>query len=227
MIYQLSYDLIFPPAERADGDGLLAVGGDLSPERLLLAYQNGIFPWYNPGDPILWWSPDPRMILYPNEVHVSRRMMSVMKSKQFSVSLDKNFTGVITQCQIQPRKGQEGTWITKEMKEAYIQLHRLGYAHSVEVWQGNMLAGGLYGVSLGRCFFGESMFTKVSNASKVALITLADILHRLQFGFIDCQVYSPHLESLGAIGISRKRFLAELSEGLQFSNIKGDWSSLL
>ena len=226
-IYQLTKHLIFPDPVLAEESGILAVGGDLAPERLLLAYQNGIFPWYNQGEPIIWWSPDPRMVLYIDDLHVSRSMRRMLKKEVFQVTFDKNFKSVIAACKVQKRKGQKDTWITEEMLNAYLQLHELGYAHSVEVWMENQLVGGIYGVSLGRCFFGESMFSKVSNASKAGLITLANQLKTLEFSFIDCQVYTEHLASLGAREISRHRFLQALQKDLEATTLKGNWQNVV
>jgi leucyl/phenylalanyl-tRNA--protein transferase len=217
----------FPSVEKATTEGVVAWGGNLSPGMLLSAYQQGLFPWFAPGEPILWWSPDPRYILFPAEVHVSQSMRKVLRKGGFSVTFDFDFHAVIRACGDVPRPGQNGTWITDDMLRAYRKLHDLGYAHSAEVWQGGRLVGGLYGVSLGRCFFGESMFSLVSNASKVALITLARSLEQAGFYFIDCQIYTPHLESMGARPIARKRFIAMLEDGLQLPTIKGSWHSLL
>lgn len=203
---------IFPNVELAltEPDGLLAVGGDLSVERLISAYQLGIFPWYSEGQPILWWSPDPRMILEPNEIKVSRSLAKKIRQKSFSVTFDQQFQNVIFECS-KPRleKGeiQKDTWILDEMIEAYIQLHEAGYAHSVECWQENKLVGGLYGVAIGNVFFGESMFSRASDASKVAFVALAKQLQLWDFKLIDCQVYTSHLESLGAKMIPRKEFI--------------------
>lgn len=208
----LSDELWFPPVEEAEEIGLLAVGGDLSPRRLLLAYSLGIFPWYNPGEPILWWSPDPRCVLYPEQVHISRSLRRVLRRGDFEVSFDQDFTAVINGCRI--ARSDEGTWITPEMQQAYLDLHRLGYAHSVECWQEGRLVGGLYGISLGRCFFGESMFSAVSNASKVALVRLCAELKQLGFRMLDCQQTSDHLLSLGATEIPRTRFCNEVAAGL-------------
>lgn len=186
-------------------NGLLAAGGDLSPPRLLAAYRLGIFPWYEEGQPILWWSPHPRTVLFPADIHVSRSLHKTLRRQELRVTLDQCFEKVIRAC-AGPRRDAHGTWITEEMIEAYCQLHRLGYAHSVEVWQQGRLSGGLYGVALGRAFFGESMFSLVSNASKVALVHLAGQLREWDFGFIDCQVESPHLLSMGATSITRHEF---------------------
>ena len=210
----LSERLEFPPLDRTDEEGLLAIGGDLSPERLLLAYKNGIFPWFNEGSPILWWSPEPRMVLFPHKVKVTKSMQKVMASKQFVLTQNKAFDEVIDQCAIIPRPGQKGTWISSEMKSAYQKLHALGHATSYEVWEGNELVGGLYGVDLGQIFCGESMFSKRTNASKFAFIHLAQELQQKNYRLIDCQVYNPHLESLGAEEISRDDFIGILKNVL-------------
>ncbi len=225
-IFQLSDDLLFPPIHLAEDDGLLAIGGDLSPSRLLLAYRQGIFPWFSEGDPILWWAPHPRFVLYPASLKVSKSMRQVLRRDTFRISYDEAFHEVIQACSRIPRAGQDGTWITDEMLAAYCELHRLGHAHSVEVWQGAQLVGGLYGISIGRCFFGESMFTHVSNASKAGFITLVRKLESLQFGLIDCQMHSQHLESLGAQHISRELFQSTLSKNLQSDSIIGNWGSI-
>jgi leucyl/phenylalanyl-tRNA--protein transferase len=216
-VFELPDDaLIFPDPRHADPDGLLAYGGDLSPERLILAYENGIFPWFNEEDPILWWSPDPRCILFPEKIVVSKSMRQIINKGEFSCTQDACFEKVIRNCQSIPRKDQPGTWLTEDMISAYIHLHQLGFAHSVEVWKEETLVGGLYGIALGKCFFGESMFSKVSNASKMALIYLAKeskVLGRL---LIDCQVHTSHLESLGAELISRTQFLDILKKNKTF-----------
>ena len=191
--------------------------------RLLQAYSQGIFPWYSEGEPILWWSPDPRFVLYPKQLHVPKSLRQSMRKSRFEVSLDQDFEAVIAACAQLSRPGQEGTWITEEMRQGYIQLHRAGYAHSVEVWEQGKLAGGLYGVSLGRCFFGESMFSRVSDASKTGLVTLAQLLQDRDFDMIDSQVYTQHMERFGAIHISRKRYLAALKASLRFPSLKGSW----
>ena len=223
----LSKNLYFPPIEEANEEGILAIGGDLSTERLLLAYASGIFPWFSPGDPIVWWSPDPRFVLYPEKIRVSKSMKQLFKKHFFRVSLDSCFEDVIANCSSIRREGQSGTWITDEMKEAYRKLYELGYAHSVEVWQDDKLVGGLYGVALGKCFFGESMFSKVSNASKYGFITLTQLLKEKDFKIIDCQVYTEHLESLGAEFVERKHFKGELEKALREPNIQGSWSCWL
>jgi len=204
MIFRLDRRIIFPNPSLAEEDGLLAVGGDLSTNRLLLAYQNGIFPWYNDDTPILWYSPHERFVLFPNELKVSKSMRQVLKSDRFRVTLDQNFAEVIDACSSAGRKGQDGTWITDDMKRAYIRLHKEGHARSVEVWKDEKLVGGLYGVQVGEVFCGESMFSKVSNASKVALISLCNTD---KYKLIDCQVYTEHLESMGARMISREEYL--------------------
>ncbi len=198
----------FPDARKAlrEPDGLLAFGGDLSPQRLLRAYRHGIFPWYGPGQPILWWSPDPRAVLFPERLHVSRSLRRTLRRGRFRVSFDRAFDAVTGAC-AEPRAGQDGTWITPEMRAAYGRLHRLGAAHSVEVWYGDELAGGLYGVAIGRVFFGESMFSRRSDASKVALVHLAHTLRVWGYGLIDAQIRSAHLERLGVEAVPRGRFL--------------------
>ncbi|MES3019131.1 MAG: leucyl/phenylalanyl-tRNA--protein transferase [Bacteroidota bacterium] len=210
MFYQLSdTEIWFPNPELADEDGLLAVGGDLSPERLILAYRHGIFPWYSDESPILWYSPHDRFVLFPDRLKVSSSMDKVIKSGKFNATFDSAFDVVIEACSSIPRNGEAGTWITPEMKKAYIHLHRLGVAHSVEVWENDVLVGGLYGVIVNDVFCGESMFSKVSNASKAALIWLC---RNKDFSMIDCQVYTNHLESLGAELISRQEYLTYLNK---------------
>ncbi|MDL5511009.1 leucyl/phenylalanyl-tRNA--protein transferase [Arenibacter sp. M-2] len=206
-MFFLNHRLLFPDVENADDDGLLAVGGDLSPERLLLAYRNGIFPWFNEDSMILWWSPDPRMVLFPNEIRISKSMRQVIKSNRFTISWNTQFEKVIDSCSAIKRKGQEGTWITPEMKSAYLRLYQMGIAKSMEVWENDLLVGGLYGIDLGNVFCGESMFSKTSNASKYAFICLAKELQQKEYRLIDCQVYTTHLESLGAKEIPRKQFI--------------------
>ena len=206
-LFYLTDKLIFPPVTLADEDGLLAYGGDLSPKRLLLAYSKGIFPWYN-EPPILWWSPDPRFVLFPDELKVSTSMKQLLKRKVFDITFDKNFAAVIAGCRMSPRRGQDGTWITPDVEAAYIQLHELGYAHSVECWLEGELVGGFYGIQLGKSFFGESMFATVSNASKAAFITFVQRAKENGLQLIDCQVYTEHLASLGARFIDRADFIA-------------------
>ncbi|MEX0968697.1 MAG: leucyl/phenylalanyl-tRNA--protein transferase [Bacteroidia bacterium] len=219
-------ELRFPDPRLADDEGLLAVGGDLSTERLLLAYSHGIFPWFSEGQPVLWWSPDPRFVLYPSKLKISRSLKQVLRQKKFTVTFDQDFSSVIKLCKKAERPGQDGTWITKEMQQAYIRLHEAGFAHSVEVWYEKELAGGLYGVSLGACFSGESMFHLQPDASKVALFYLAEQLKRWDFRFIDCQVYTPHLERMGAEEIPRNSFLYELKAGINMPTKKDTWSKL-
>lgn len=198
-------ELVFPPLSGAEPDGLLAIGGDLSTARLLLAYRSGIFPWYN-RKPVLWWAPDPRFVLFPKEIKVSHSMRQVLRKGDFQISINTDFAGVISNCRNIPREGQDGTWITRDMMDAYLRLHKEGYALSVECRQHNELVGGLYGVKLGRCFFGESMFAKVSNASKAAFITFVEQFQN-DLEIIDCQVHTHHLASLGARFISRVSFV--------------------
>lgn len=190
------------------------MGGDLSVERLLLAYRSGIFPWYSKGEPILWWSPDPRLVLYPSELKISKSLQKVIRRRTFQITVNKAFDAVIQGCAEIKRSYGEGTWITDEMKSAYCKLHRYGYAHSVEAWQDNELAGGLYGVALGHAFFGESMFSRLSNASKVAFVTFVEMLKELEFDLIDCQVRTDHLIRFGAREIPRKKFLEQLEKAI-------------
>lgn len=217
-IYRLPEEIVFPNPELSEEDGLLAVGGDLSMERLLLAYSNGIFPWYNPGEEILWWCPKPRFILIPEEIKISKSMRKIIKKNKFKVTFNNDFESVISNCKGIREESHEGTWITDEMKEAYINLHNHGYALSVETYENDELVGGLYGVIIGKCYFGESMFSKVSNASKIALITLAERLKELNFEFIDCQVYTEHLESMGAKMVAWEEFKNLLHKGIYVQN---------
>ncbi len=210
----LSDNISFPSPELAEEDGLLAVGGDLSQERLLKAYSMGIFPWYSDDSPILWWSPDPRLVLFPSELVVSRSLRQLLKKGIFTVTVNRAFERVIQCCADSSRKSQSGTWITEEMMQAYTQLHRSGYAHSVEAWHEGELAGGFYGIIMSRIFFGESMFAKMSNASKVAFVTFVEDLRQRHFELIDCQVTTEHLVSLGAREISRSTFLETLKKAL-------------
>lgn len=204
----------FPDASTAldDPNGLLAIGGDLSPPHLLSAYQRGIFPWFGPGDPILWWSPDPRMVLFPEEFRISRSLRKRLIRGEFTFTFNRDFDAVVRSCATAPREGQPGTWIVPAMQQAYRQLHTLGYAHSVEVWQAHTLVGGLYGVALGNVFYGESMFSTRTDASKAALATLATFLAAQKTRVIDCQMHTPHLASLGARLIPRNVFLALLPQ---------------
>jgi len=207
-------EIIFPDVELAlrDPDGLLAMGGQLSTDWLLHAYRRGIFPWYGPGQPILWWSPDPRLVLFPEKLHISRSLAKTLRQNKFSVTLDTAFSDVITAC-AQTRPAQSGTWITPEMQAAFIKLHHEGHAHSAECWFDGKLAGGLYGVAIGTIFFGESMFTEVTDASKVAFVALVRQLERWGYRLIDCQVHTEHLAKLGASRIPRKDFTAVLGSG--------------
>jgi leucyl/phenylalanyl-tRNA---protein transferase len=213
-VFRLNERIVFPDPSLADEDGLLAVGGDLAPERLLLAYASGIFPWTAEGAFIPWYSPPWRMVLPPTAVHVSRSLRRVLNRGVFVVRYDTDFAGVVAGCATAPRPGQDGTWITPEMRAAYTTFHRLGYAHSAETWRGDELVGGIYGVTLGGVFFGESMFARASNASKVVFVTLAGALADLGYVLVDCQVYNDHLASLGAEEWSRRRFLRALKRGL-------------
>ncbi len=225
-VYQLIPDLpLFPPVEEAEVDGLLAIGGDLSVERLLEAYRLGIFPWYEDGQPILWWSPDPRLIMIPNEFKNSRSLKKIIRQKQFDVRFDSAFSQVINKCAEVRRQKDEGTWITSEMQNAYIALHHEGFAHSIESWQDGKLVGGLYGISLGKCFFGESMFSICSNASKVALSALAIFSSQNGIEMIDCQMTTPHLVSMGAKEISRKLFTEKLKILQAQPTLLGSWNS--
>jgi leucyl/phenylalanyl-tRNA--protein transferase len=206
-MYRLTNELYFPPVDSASTEGILAFGGDLSPERLLLAYRSGIFPWFNIDEPIIWWSPNPRMVLYLDEIKVSKSMRSLLNRNVFNVTFNQNFSAVIRNCQKIVRPGQDGTWISEQMISAYEKLHELGHAMSVEVWQDEVLVGGLYGVDLGQVFCGESMFSRVSNASKVAFVSLVNHLKSNQYQLLDCQVYNEHLASLGCREINRDDFI--------------------
>ncbi|MGH7847054.1 MAG: leucyl/phenylalanyl-tRNA--protein transferase [Candidatus Binatia bacterium] len=225
-VYRLIDEIIFPRPERADPSGLLAIGGDLSSQRLLAAYRLGIFPWYSVGQPILWWSPDPRVIIELNEFHVSRRLRQRLRQGRFTITFDQAFDQVIQACATVPRKGEKGTWITAEMTEAYERLHKEGFAHSAESWLEDKLVGGIYGVSLGRCFFGESMFFRATDASKVAFAALVERLRAWEFHLIDAQIINPHLIRLGAKEISRKAFLARLQKALSYPTLLGSWDRI-
>ena len=223
-VYQLIPDItLFPPAEEAEADGLLAVGGDLTKERLLAAYRQGIFPWYEFGQPILWWCPDPRLVLFPKELKISRSLRKVLRKKNFKISFDSAFGNVIKACADVRTEQGKGTWIIPEMQKAYTELHKEGYAHSVESWLNGKLVGGLYGISLGQCFFGESMFSTVNDSSKVALVSLAEFSRQVGIKIIDCQMTTQHLLSLGAQEIDRKSFLRKLNQYLEKPDIKGPW----
>jgi leucyl/phenylalanyl-tRNA---protein transferase len=217
----------FPDPDEADESGLLAIGGDLSIERLKLAYSKGIFPWYEDGMPILWWTPDPRMVLFPEKMIISHSLKQSIRKEQFTVTIDTAFEEVISNCSKTPRKGEDGTWITREMRQAYIRLHEAGYAHSAESWLDGKLVGGLYGVALGKAFFGESMFHHVTNASKVAFHHLVGKLKSWNFQIIDAQVYTNHLESLGGEMIPRSQYMHILEDALTVEDITGSWSERL
>lgn len=212
-VYQLTEEVMFPNPELAEDDGLLAIGGDLSFERLLLAYCNGIFPWYSDDEPILWWCPKPRFVIKPNEVNVSKSMKRVFNKREFKVTFDNDFEGVIRNCK-ELRENKEGTWITNEIMSAYIDLFKRGFATSVEVYKEEKLVGGLYGVKIGRCFFGESMFSTETNASKVALISMCRRLEKEGYIFLDCQMHTNHLESMGGKFVSWEEFKEMLQEGI-------------
>ncbi|MEC8637722.1 MAG: leucyl/phenylalanyl-tRNA--protein transferase [Bacteroidota bacterium] len=210
-MYRLTDALLFPSPEQASAEGIVAVGGDLKPERVMLAYRKGIFPWFESDDFLLWWSPDPRMVLFPDQVKISKSMRAVLRKKQFEVTFNKAFDDVVEACAKVKRFGQNGTWITPGLMEVYSTLHTQGHAHSVEVWEEDFLVGGLYGIDLGTVFCGESMFSKANNASKVALISLAKELKKNKYELIDCQVPTQHLASMGAESIPRSEFLTYLS----------------
>jgi leucyl/phenylalanyl-tRNA--protein transferase len=222
-IYRLSRAAVFPDPALAEPDGLLAVGGDLSPERLLTAYAEGIFPWFNEDGPILWWSPDPRLVLDPAALHVPRSLERTLRRGRYRVTADAAFDRVIARCAGAARPGQDGTWITAEMAEAYGRLHRLGFAHSFEAWEGAALAGGLYGVSLGAAFFGESMFADRPDASKVAFVRAVRWLCEVGVGLVDCQVRTDHLVRFGARDVPRADFLRQLAAALERPTIRGQW----
>lgn len=224
MIPYLNDDTPFPPVERAlrAPDGLLAAGGSLAPHRLLEAYRRGIFPWFNEGDPVLWWSPDPRTVLFPGEFKISRSLRKSLRREIFEIRTDTAFERVMRACAA-PRKGQAGTWVGEDMIAAYVSLHRMGVAHSVEAWSEGDLVGGLYGVGIGRMFYGESMFSRKNDASKVALAHLAAQLQRWNIGMIDCQMHTPHLASLGARQLPRAEFIERLRELVQSPDIPCRW----
>lgn len=222
-VFRLTQELIFPPPRLAEPGGLLAVGGDLSSERLLLAYKNGIFPWYSDDDPLLWWSPDPRLVIYPGELKISRTLARTMKKGHFRTTFDVEFESVIEACARRRGENRKETWITSDMMTAYIKLHELGYAHSVETWHDDKLVGGLYGVSLGRAFFGESMFSAMSDASKVALVNLVSFVEKQKFDFIDCQLPTGHLMRMGGRKVQRELFLNQLADSLKYPSLIGPW----
>ncbi len=225
-VYQLIPEVsFFPPTEEAEGDGLLAVGGDLTKERLLAAYSKGVFPWYETGQPILWWSPDPRLVLIPEELKISRSLRKALRKQQFEIRFDSAFQQVIKACADVRTQQGEGTWIIPEMQQAYTELHQDGFAHSVESWLDGELAGGLYGISLGQCFFGESMFSTRNDSSKVALVALVEFSKQVGIKMIDCQMTTSHLLSLGAREIKRKVFLQNLKIHLEEPTLKGSWNN--
>ncbi|MCF6227402.1 MAG: leucyl/phenylalanyl-tRNA--protein transferase [Planctomycetes bacterium] len=222
-IYQLPDEPIFPPADEAEEDGIIAIGGDFSPERLLNAYASGIFPWPHEGYPLLWFSPDPRMVLIPSELEIARSLRQRIKKQPFEVRFDTAFRKVMEACRDVPRAGQDGTWITDEMLDGYGQLHKLGFAHSAEAWEGDKLVGGCYGVSIGGVFFGESMFAHKSDASKIAFVTLVQKLKEWGVSLVDAQVHTDHLARFGAKEIPRREFLTKLEQALQTPTRKGPW----
>lgn len=218
-IFKLTEEIIFPKPEYSEEDGLLAVGGDLSLERLILAYCNGIFPWYNEGEPILWWCPKPRFIIIPKEIKISKSMRKILKKEEFKVTFNNDFEGVISNCKYIRENNNEGTWISDNMKNAYINLYKYGFAMSVETYRNEELVGGLYGVKIGKCFFGESMFSKASNASKIALIKLSEKLGNEGFIFIDCQMHTNHLESMGGKFVEWDTFKDLLHKGIELDKV--------
>ena len=222
-LFRLSEKIEFPPAWFARSDGLLCIGGDLSSERLLLAYQNGIFPWFSRKEPILWWSPDPRLVIFPREMHISRSLKKVLKKETFVTTINQAFEEVIHACAEPRGYHNDGTWLVDEMIDAYIRLYDQGYAHSIETWRNGRLVGGLYGVCLGGSFFGESMFSRVSNASKVALATLASHMAKYDGDLIDCQITTNHLLSMGAVEIPRHRFLSIIEQSVHRSDMTHIW----
>lgn len=221
-IFRLSHHLEFPDPRLAE-EGLLAVGGDLSVERLVLAYSKGIFPWFSEGEPILWWSPDTRMVITPQSLRVSRRLQRTLRAGKFHLRIDTAFIEVIRACAAAPRPGQDGTWILPEMIAAYSALHEAGYAHSVETWSGDTLVGGLYGVSLGAAFFGESMFSKTADASKAALVTLVQTCAARGIHWVDCQLTTPHLRNMGGVEMPRADFLRRLHIAMTYPTQRGSW----
>lgn len=224
-VFRLTDQLIFPPAELAEENGLLAVGGDLRPARLIAAYQQGIFPWYAENDPLLWWFTSPRMVLFPEELRIPKRLARTLRRKPFEISCDQAFSQVIAACADTRREQEEGTWIAPEMQVAYNELHRQGYAHSVECWQGDVLAGGLYGIRLDRMFFGESMFTRITDASKIALVALVSKLRGKGVKLIDCQMTTGHLLRFGARELSAQQFQANLQKLIRTTTPDGRWQN--
>jgi leucyl/phenylalanyl-tRNA--protein transferase len=223
-VFALPAQPLFPDPAHADEDGLLAVGGDLSPQRLLMAYAQGIFPWYSENSPILWWSPDPRLVLEPGRIHVPARLERVLRQGRFVFTLDTAFEAVIGGCAQTPRQGAHGTWIVPEMLAAYCRLHELGFAHSIEVWSGGKLAGGLYGVALGGAFFGESMFYREPDASKAGLVVLMRALHGAGFALFDCQQTTAHMLRFGGFEVRRDEFLSRLERAMRLPAPRGPWS---
>ncbi len=223
-LFRLSEKLDFPSARFAEPDGLLCVGGDLTPQRLVLAYEKGIFPWFSANEPLLWWSPDPRLVLFPEKIHISKSLKKKIKKIPFDIKIDNAFEETIQSCALMRKNQGEGTWIIPEMVAAYTKLHRMGYAHSIEAWQDNKLVGGLYGVSIGGSFFGESMFAFESDASKIALVALADFLKKNKFDLIDCQVTTQHLLDMGAVEISRSVFLNIIKKSVKRKMDKSLWN---
>lgn len=222
-IYLLGEELLFPPPEEAEEDGVLAIGGDLRPERLILAYKQGIFPWYSEDTPIVWHSPDPRMVLWGPDIYINRSLKKTIRRQPYHLTMDVAFAQVIEACAHIPRPGQSGTWIVDEMAAAYTELHDMGYAHSVEAWDGETLVGGVYGVCVGAAFFGESMFARAPNASKIAFATLVRQLESWGIPLIDCQVYTEHLQRFGAREWSRARYLHALRKAVSFPTRRGQW----
>lgn len=227
-VYALNPDYPgFPDPLRSDRNGLLAVGGKLDPVWLIEAYSAGVFPWFNESDPIMWWSPNPRSVVYPGEVKISKSMKQLLNNGSFELRVDSSFESVIQQCRAIKRKDQDDTWITEEVKKAFIEMHRLGLAHSFETWHNEEMIGGLYGISLGRIFFGESMFSTVPNASKFAFISLSEILKKNSFDLIDCQIPNPHLASMGCFDMRKKEYLKILWKNDPEKTIIGNWNELL
>jgi len=225
-VFLLTEKIEFPPPHLAREDGLLAIGGDLSQNRLLLAYRMGIFPWFSDDEAIMWWCPDPRLVLYPDELRIPKSLRKVLNKNLFQITVDTAFKEVITECAQVRTEAGEGTWIVEEMIAAYCKLHESGFAHSIEAWYHHKLAGGLYGISMGGCFFGESMFTRVNNASKVTLVFLSEYLKSLSFDIIDCQVTTEHMMRFGARTIPRDFFLNQLQQSITAPDLKGKWVSM-
>jgi len=223
-LFRLSKRLDFPPAWLSRSDGLLCIGGDLSSKRLLLAYENGIFPWFSKGEPILWWSPDPRLVLFPKDINISKSLNKKIRQNRFTVTMDNAFEQTIVSCARPRKNNDDGTWLVDEMIASYIELHNMGYAHSIETWRDDKLVGGLYGVCLGGSFFGESMFSSENDTSKIALVAIANHLKKYDFDLIDCQVTTNHLLNMGATEISRNSFLDIINQSVKRKNIKNIWN---